>query len=164
MLHDNHLTKRCISLWIMKMERQHQHKKCERAGKCWRFPVFTVFYKLDDLTGPEGITVLQNPWILQPAGGNPLDIRACQEVWNIDFLGLPVLMLCFQEHPCGSAGFFSGVTFLSSSCGFHGMSSHRTCQKENSSQLDAFSYSFASFPNHISVVPYVKSCVGYSHR
>lgn len=106
MLHDNQLTKRYISLWIMKMELQHQHKKCERAGKCQRFPVFSVFYKLGGLTGPEGITVLQNPWILWPAGGNPLDIRACQEVWNIVFLGLPVLMLCFQEHPCGSTIFF----------------------------------------------------------
>lgn len=39
------------------------------------------------------------------------------------------------------------------------MSSHRMCRKENSSQLDAFPYSFVSLPNHISVVPYVKGCV-----
>lgn len=84
----------------------HQHKRCERAGKCHRFPVFWVSYKLDGLTGLAGITVLQNPRILQTAGGNPLDIRACQEVWS-SFLGPPAPMLCSQEHPCGSTGLFS---------------------------------------------------------
>lgn len=44
------------------------------------------------------------------------------------------------------------------------MSSHRTCRKENSSQLDAFSYSFVSFPNRISPVPYVKGCVELQPR
>lgn len=59
---------------------QSAQKKSERAGKCHKFPVFSVPYKLDGPTGLGGITVLQNPSILPTAGGNPLDITACQKV------------------------------------------------------------------------------------
>lgn len=88
----------------MKIELYHQHKKCERAGKCHRFPVFWVSYKLDGLTGLEGITIFQNPWILQTAGGNPLDIRACQEVWNIVFWDC--LLSCWASRNTLVIGFF----------------------------------------------------------
>lgn len=69
---------------------------------------------------------------------------------------------CASRNTAVVAQFFSGVTFLSSSCGWrnYGMSLHRMCWKENSSLLDAFSYSFVSFPNLISLVPYVKGCMG----
>lgn len=102
--------------WSWEWDYTISTKKSERAGKCHKFPVFSVSYKLDGPTGLEGITVLQNPWILPTAGGNPLDIIACQKVWNIVFWDC-LLSRCAYRHTRVVAQVFSGVTFLSSSCG-----------------------------------------------
>lgn len=152
----------------MKMGLYHQHKKCERARKCHRFPVFWVSYKLDGLTGLAGITVLQNPRILQTAGGNPLDIRARQEVWNIVFLDC-LLPRCAPRNTPVVAQVYSGVTFLSSFCRWRHYGGRvligRVWRKIFPSLMqtdifrDACSYSFIFLPNHISPEPYAEAHV-----
>lgn len=148
---------------------QSAHKKSERAGKCHKFPVFSVPYKLDGPTGLEGITVLQNPSILPTAGGNPLDITACQKVWNIGF-GAACSHAAFPGTAVRQQRFFweSRCSHLpaaggTAECEFsQDTSEGKSWLDQTDVSRDALSCSFVSPPNHISPAPYVKAC--YSHR